>query len=65
MFTIEEIKEMLIILDKEKNWILTLKMYYQENPDILYKIVGETYKERLELINNIIEKLKMIEVALN
>lgn len=64
MLTIEELKEMISLLEKEKNWILTCETYYAETPDVLNKVVGATYKERLELIEKVINKLQKIEISL-
>lgn len=62
--TIEEIRLILHLLEKEKNWILTCKTYYAETPDVLNKVVGATYKERLELIEQVINKLQKLEISL-
>lgn len=63
--TIEEIRLILQLLEKEKNWILTCRNYYVETPDVLNKVVGATYKERLELIEQVINKLQKLEISLN
>ena len=63
--TIEEIRLILQLLEKEKNWILTCRNYYAETPDVLNKVVGATYKERLELIERTICKLQQLEISLN
>ena len=62
--TIEEIRLILHLLEKEKNWILTCRNYYSETPDVLNKVVGATYKERLELIEQVINKLQKLEISL-
>jgi hypothetical protein len=62
--TIEEIRLILQLLEKEKQWIITCKQYYVETPDVLDKVVGATYKERLELIEQVINKLQKLEISL-
>ena len=64
MFTVEELKEMLALAEKEKQWILTTTAYYSENPDVVNKVLQSNYKERLELLNKIINKLKQLEISL-
>ena len=62
--TIYEIELLLQLLEKEKNWILTLRTFYTEKPEQLEKVVGILHKEQLELIDKIIDKLRNIEVTL-
>ena len=62
--TLEELRLILHLLEKEKNWILTCKQYYAETPDVLDKVVGATNKEQLELIEETINKLKQLEISL-
>ena len=62
--TIEEVRLILQLLEKQKQWILTMKTYYAETPDVLNKIIGATYKEELELIERTISKLQNIEISL-
>ena len=64
MFTIEELTEMLSLAEKEKQWILTTTAYYSENPDVVNKVLQSNYKERLELLDNIINKLKQLEISI-
>ena len=42
----------------------TTTAYYSENPDVVNKVLQSNYKERLELLNNIINKLKQLEISL-
>lgn len=64
MFTIEELTEMLALAEKEKQWILTTTAYYSENTEMLTKVLQSNYKERLDLLENIITKLKQLEISL-
>ena len=63
--TLEEIRLILQLLEKEKQWIITCNQYYAETPDVLDKVVGATYKEQLELIEQTINKLKQLVISLN
>ena len=63
--TLEEIRLILQLLEKEKQWIITCNQYYLETPDMLNKVVGATHKEQLELIERTICKLQQLEISLN
>lgn len=64
MLTIEELNEMISLLEKEKQWILTTTAYYSKNPDVLDKILQSNYKDKLKLIDNLITKLNNIKVEI-
>ena len=64
MFTIEEVTEMLSLVEKEKQWILTTTTYYSENPEVIKKVLQSNYKERLDVLESVIAKLKNIQINL-
>lgn len=64
MLTIEELKEMIDLLEKEKEWILTTTAYYNETPDVLNKILHSNYQDKLKLLDNLITKLNNIKVEI-
>ena len=64
MLTIEELNEMISLLEKEKQWILTTTAYYNETPDVLDKILQSNYKDKLKLLDSLITKLNNIKVEI-
>lgn len=62
MITVEEICEMIFLLEKEKRWILTLIAFHGEDSDVLKKIIQPNYKNKIKLIENLIEKLNQIKL---
>lgn len=65
MFTIEELNEMISLLEKEKQWILTTTAYYNETLDVLDKILQSNYKDKLKLLDSLITKLNNIKVEIH
>lgn len=64
MLTIEELNEMIDLLEKEKEWILTTTAYYNETPDVLNKILQSNYQDKLKLLDNLITKLNNIKIEI-
>lgn len=64
MMTIEEVSEMIALLEKEKQWILTMTTYYSEKSDVLNKILQSNYQDKLRLLDGLITKLNNIKVEI-
>lgn len=64
MMTIEEVSEMIALLEKEKQWILTMTTYYSEKSDVLNKILQSNYQDKLKLLDGLITKLNNIKVEI-
>lgn len=64
MITVEEICEMIVLLEKEKQRILTLTAYHGEDADVLERIIQPNYKNKIKLIENLIAKLNQIKLEI-
>ena len=50
MITVEEIYEMIVLLEKEKRWILTLIAFHGENADVLERIIQPNCKNKINMV---------------
>lgn len=55
---------MIILLEKEKQRILTLTAYHSEDTDVLDRILQSNYKDKIKLIENLIAKLNQIKLEI-
>ena len=64
MITVEEVCEMITLLEKEKQRILTLIAYHSEDAEVLNRILQTNYKNKIKLIENLIAKLNKIKLEI-